>query len=659
MSAALQGPDLGVCYYPEQWPETLWAGDAARMVALGLSWVRIAEFAWARIEPEAGRFDWGWLDRAVETLGQAGLKVIMSTPTAAPPRWLVDRYPEILPVDDRGITRKFGSRRHYCFSSPRYRIEAARICRAVAERYGANPHVQAWQIDNEYGDHDTIHSYSDAAGAAFRDWLKARYGSISALNTAWGTSFWAMTYSDFAQIELPNNLVEEPSPTHLVDYLRFASDEVRAFNKAQVEIIRPLSPGRPITHNYMNQHTAFDHYELGQDLDIASWDVYPLGGLVHGRLPEADKARYLRVGDPDQTAFNHELYRTVGKGRVWVMEQQPGPVNWASHNQAPADGMVRLWTWLAYAHGVEMVSYFRWRQAPFAQEQFHAALMLPDNRPDQAHGEIERVAAERHLLPALGPRPAARVALVLDYASRWASQSLPQGATYRAAHIALDWYAALRRHGVDVDIIGQHSDVAPYDLVVAPDLLIVDDGFIQRLKAARTRVVFGPRSGSKTRDMQIPAGLAGGPLAPLIDLRVTRVESLPPYHREAVRYGNATRPGGKWRETVDSPEAVLATFEAGQRAASPALIGNDKCRYVATLPEPDLLARILTDALTWAGVDHLDDLGDLRITRRGNIGFAFNYGPDAAEVPAPRTARFLIGERRLGPVDVAVWDEGG
>ena len=362
--------ELGVCYYPEQWPRALWEEDARRMAELGLTWVRIGEFAWSHIEPRPGEMHWEWMDEAIDVLGRAGLKVILGTPTAAPPKWLVDRYPDILPVDAAGRTRKFGARRHYCFSSRRYRIEAARIAEAMAERYGRHPHVHAWQIDNEYGDHDTVHSYSEEAAIAFRAWLAARYGDIEALNEAWGTAFWSMRYNGFDEIDLPNGLVEEPSPTHLVDYFRFSSDQVRDFNRLQADILRRHSPGRPITHNFMSQNTDFDHHALGADIDIASWDVYPMGGLVNGRLSEADKARYLRHGDPDLVSFHHDLYRAVGRGRVWVMEQQPGPVNWAAYNQAPADGMVRLWTWLAYAHGVDMVSYFRWRQAPFAQEQF-------------------------------------------------------------------------------------------------------------------------------------------------------------------------------------------------------------------------------------------------------------------------------------------------
>ncbi|MFO1176076.1 MAG: beta-galactosidase [Paracoccaceae bacterium] len=655
MTDLTRGPDLGVCYYPEQWPEAKWAEDAARMVALGLKWVRIGEFAWAKIEPKPDHFDWDWLDRAVETLGAAGLKVILCTPTAAPPKWLVDLYPDILPVGEDGTVRKFGARRHYCFSSIRYREEAARITGEIAGRYGRNPHVHAWQTDNEYGDHDTIHSYSPAAETAFREWLEARYGTIAALNEAWGTSFWSMTYQGFDQIDLPNNLVEEPSPTHRVDFMRFSSDQVKSFNRAQVEIIRALSPGRPVTHNYMNQNTDFDHHAVGEDLDIASWDVYPMGGLVHGRLSEADKARYLRVGDPDQTSFNHDLYRAVGRGRMWVMEQQPGPVNWASSNPAPADGMVRLWTWLAYAHGCEMVSYFRWRQAPFAQEQFHAGLLLSDSTPDQGFREIEQVVAEAGDLPATGPRAPTRVAFVLDYPSRWATLTLPQGRNYRANHIALDWYAALRRLGVDVDIIGQHSDVAGYELVVAPDLVIAEPAFVDRLAASKAKVLFGPRAGSKTEAMQTPERLPPGPLARLLEFRVIRVESLPDYHAERLVMGNRILRAQSWRETLENRETILARFAGDYRDGSPALVGNDRARYLATLPDPESLREIMADTLDWAGIARLPDLGDLRLSRRGGLTFAFNYGPEPAQAPAPPGAHFHIGGRLVPPAGVAVW----
>jgi beta-galactosidase len=407
----------------------------------------------------------------------------------------------------------------------------------------------------------------------------------------------------------------------------------------------------------MNQNTDFDHYKVGEDIDIASWDVYPMGGLINGRLSDEEKARYLRVGDPDQTAFNHDIYRAVGRGRVWVMEQQPGPVNWAAHNQSPADGMVRLWTWLAYAHGVDMVSYFRWRQAPFAQEQFHAGLLLPNSEVDQGYLEVAQVAEEMTRLPEGEGREKAEVAIVLDYESRFATRALPQGQGYAASAIALDWYSAIARLGVDVDVIGQHADLSGYKLVVAPDLVIPDAAFIARLKASGAKALFGPRSGSKTRDMHIPADLPPGPLADLLDFRVTRVESLPDYHDEPVLYGNTSHAVTGWRELIRTTETVLATFEGEHRKGSPAIIGNAKARYVGTLPRGEFLSKLMGDTLGWADVRSLPDLGDLRLARRGKLHFAFNYGSMPASVPASPTADFLVGGRELAPVDVAIWTQ--
>lgn len=647
--------ELGVCYYPEQWPATQWEEDARCMVELGLRWVRIGEFAWAHIEPRQGHYQWQWLDEAVRILGEAGLKVILGTPTAAPPKWLVDAYPDILPVDANGITRRFGARRHYCFSSRRYRTEAARIATAMADRYGENPHVAAWQIDNEYGDHDTIYSYSPEAARAFRVWLAERYGDVEALNLAWGTAFWAMRYNSFDEVDLPLHLIDEPSPTHQLDFVRFSSDQVKAFNKAQADIIRARSPGRPITHNFMSHNTDYDHYAVAADIDVASWDVYPMGGLLNGRLSDADKARFLRHGDPDQVAFNHDLYRGVGRGRVWVMEQQPGPVNWAAHNQSPADGMVRLWTWLAYAHGVDMVSYFRWRQAPYAQEQFHAGLLLPNSEPDQAHAEVAQVIEEIARLPVGHQRRVAPVALMLDYPSRWAARILPQGQDYSAPRTALDWYAAVSRLGVDIDIVGPHSDLSGYKLVLVPDLMIADKDLVARLAASPAKLLIGPRAGSKTADMHIPANLPPGPLAELIDVAVLRVESLPAYHRETVIYGNQAHTASAWRETIRSSEETLAHFEGAYRDGAPAMVGNAKARYLATVPETVLVNRLVADALDWAGVARQDDLGDLRQARRGDLRFAFNFGSTAAQVPGDEARTYLVGGATVPPAGVSIW----
>ncbi len=285
-------PSLGVCYYPEHWPEDWWAEDAQRMAETGLTWVRIGEFAWSRMEPEPGRYDLGWLDRAIDTLGNAGLKVVLGTPTATPPRWMLTKHPDMLPVDRDGRGRDFGSRRHYDFSHRGYRTECAKIVSVLAERYGRNPHVAAWQTDNEYACHDTVHSYSPAATVAFRDWLAQKYQSAQALNRAWGNVFWSMDYASFDDIGLPNLTVTEPNPSHVMDFRRFASDEVVSFNRLQTDIIRRHSD-YPIAHNYMGRITEFDHFATGADLDIASWDSYPIG-FLSDRL-EASEDHKLRV----------------------------------------------------------------------------------------------------------------------------------------------------------------------------------------------------------------------------------------------------------------------------------------------------------------------------------------------------------------------------
>ena len=381
---------LGTCYYPEHWDEALWQQDAKLMPQAGLTWVRIGEFAWKRVEPSEGQFDFGWLDKTIDILGQVGLKVVLGTPTATPPKWVVDKYPDMLARDENGNLRKYGSRRHYCFSHMDYLDQCRDIVTRLAKRYGKNPHVAAWQTDNEYGCHDTSISYSDVAHDGFCAWLRGVFpgkdndGDIVALNRAWGNVFWSMEYDSFDDIDLPNLTVTDPNPAHILAFRRYSSEKIVAFNRAQVDIIRQYYEA-PITHNYMGRITDFDYFKVGQDLDIASWDSYPLG-FLEDRIgaSEQEQRNFSRQGHPDFQAFHHDLYRAVGKGRWWVMEQQPGPVNWAPYNPAPLPGMVRLWTWEAFAHGAEAVCYFRWRQAPFAQEQMHSGLLRPDHEPAPA-----------------------------------------------------------------------------------------------------------------------------------------------------------------------------------------------------------------------------------------------------------------------------------
>jgi beta-galactosidase len=607
---------LGVCYYPEHWPEAQWAEDAARMAALGLTWVRIGEFAWSRMEPEPGRHDWGWLDRAIETLGKHGLKVVLGTPTATPPRWMLDRHPDMLAVDKDGRSRGFGSRRHYDFSHKGYRGECAKIVTLLAERYGKNPHVAAWQTDNEYACHATTLSYSDAARAAFRDWLAQKYQSPDALNRAWGNVFWSMEYRDWGDIGLPNLTVTEPNPAHVMDFRRFASDEVASFNRLQVEIIRKHSSA-PIAHNYMGAVTEFDHYKVGADLDIASWDSYPLG-FLSDRIP-ADpdhKRRFVRQGDPDFQAFHHDLYRAVGRGRWWIMEQQPGPVNWAPYNPDPLPGMARLWAWEAFAHGAEAVCYFRWRQAPFAQEQMHAGLLRPDSAPAQAFGEAGQVARELAAMPDVQSGPA-RVALVFDYASDWAWEIQPQGRSFGYFWLVFHVYKGLRRLGLNVDIVPPDTtDLSAYKLVLAPGLFTLGEPLKAALAAHQGTAILGPRTNSKTPDFAIPVPLP--PALPGLDAVIARVESLPPDVPVPLAEGGALV---NWREKLEGTAQVVEAAEDGW----PALVATGKLHYLAGWPDEVALARILARACAAEGIETETLPEGLRRRETVSHRFLFNY----------------------------------
>lgn len=637
---------LGCCYFPEHWPEETWADDARRMREMGLSLVRIGEFAWSRIEPEPGRLDWDWLDRAIETLAAEGLQIILCTPTATPPKWLVDRLPDMVAVDDHGRPRTFGSRRHYCFSHLGYREESRRITAALAERYGEHRAIAGWQTDNEYGCHDTVLSFSDSAAVGFRVWCQEKYGTIGALNEAWGNVFWSMEYSSFDAIDPPHLTVTEANPAHRLDYRRFASDEVASFNREQVDILRKGSPGRAITHNFMGFFTEFDHYEVARDLDVVTWDSYPLGFLEQFWFGEATKRTYARQGHPDIAAFHHDLYRGMTRGGRWaVMEQQPGPVNWARYNPAPLKGMVALWTLEAYAHGAEFVSYFRWRQAPFAQEQMHAGLLRPDGSDAEAAEEAREMA---DALDALGEVETARApaAIVFSYEAAWVCDIQPQGESFRYLELVFEWYSALRRKGLDVDIVSPDEDLSAFEMVFIPSLPILPDGIAQKLSALKAPVLIGPRTGSKTKSFAIPEGLAPGELRSLIDLTVTRVESLRPGIKDGADDWSIER----WCEDVTT--RAKSEFTAWRKGV---VYRKGNVRYVAGWPDQGLLGRLVTMMAKEARIEPIPMKKGLRLRQTAEYTFAFNYSDAPLNAAGLGSGAPVMGKTIIPPAGFTVW----
>ncbi|MEH6609754.1 MAG: beta-galactosidase [Halioglobus sp.] len=648
---------FGICYYPEQCSPAQWPTDAKMMSELGLKYVRIAEFSWSRLEPTDGELDFAWLDTVIDTLVAQGLEVVIGTPTATPPKWLIDKWPEILPVDpDTGRSRGFGSRRHYDFSSTRYWLESERITGALARRYGGHEGVVGWQTDNELGCHETTLSASSNARDAFRRWCQQRYSSIDALNTAWGNVFWSMEYGDFEEIELPVGTVTEPNPAHSLAFRRFSSDQAIGYHERMTDIIREHAPGKFVTHNFIPMdETGFDNWSLAESLDFASYDNYPLGrtDMQFAGLPAEQFRRYMRTGHPDFATYYHDQTRGLSGGGFWIMEQQPGPVNWAPNNPRPAAGMIRFWTLEAFAHGADCVCFFRWRQAAFAQEQMHAGLLRPDNSKSDAWAQVEQSIADIERIACLTQNSEpADIAIIAETQSQWVTDIERQSGAYDYNKVQFSYYRALRELGLNVDFISSDSDFSPYKLVLAPSLPIVDADFVERAQTAGTIFIFGPRSGSKTADFSHPANLAPGLLQAVLPIQVLSVETLRADCQEPLKWNNQQYRCGIWREEIscDGGE-ILAFYEDGSAAA----IAKDQFIYLATLTDNQFLKAFFAAQCATLDITIYDLGEDVRVRRRGDLMFAFNYSEQPQTLNVPEDAKFILGGETIEPRDVCVW----
>lgn len=641
------------------------------MAELGLTHIRIGEFAWSQMEPKQGSYDWAWLDKAIETLGGQGLKVVLCTPTPTPPKWLTDAHPEVLRVDEAGQRMRHGSRRHISVASATYRGFSQVITRALVDRYGTHPHVGGWQTDNEFGCHDSTLSYGQEDQDAFALWLSQRYGTIAALNAAWGTAFWSQTYDDFTAVEVPNKLTAGYNPAHWLDFRRFFSDMTRDFNREQTEIIRAGSPDRFVTHNFMMFEKGFDHWDVAEDLEFASWDSYPLGFIrqVHERAPwivgEDELAKYGHTGHPDIVAFHHDLYRAMGKARggpdqFWIMEQQPGPVNWASYNVAPSDEMIKTWTVEGMAHGAQTVSYFRWRQAPWAQEQMHTGLNTPWYEWDRAALEVQELRPSLPAIQTVSPSldPETTIGLCMDYEAIWAFEALTQGADLDARLWTFTWYQAARELGLNVEFFGPKVWTArtlkDLRLAIMPSMVMnrpaLNDYLLGETKA---HLVYGVRSGSHTESLayanqdprsqdraqtfSAPPYLSGsaGPLFP--GLQVRRVESLPPEAGVEVSLpSNQTVQVTSWAEHLilgpgQQPLGQFSKTGSGRRSGLQAAAAqSDRATYLGFHPDKAAAKALLKIWVAEQGLQ-VQDLGpDLRVRRTAQQTFVVNYGHDRA-----------------------------
>lgn len=662
---------LGVCYYPEHWPQERWPVDARLMRQAGLSLVRIADFAWAVMEPREGEFSWDWLDQAIEVLAAEGLRIVLCTPTASPPPWLCRADPDILPVDAQGRRRRYGSRRHYCPNSLPYRQHTQRIVTAMASRYGNHPAVLGWQVDNEFGCHDTARCYCEACASSFRAWLKAKYGTMAALNDAWGSIFWSQVYNDWSEIEPPNLTVAEPNPSHVLDYFRFSSDSYLAYQQLQISILRSqISEAQTITTNFMSQFSDLDYYDLAAPLDFVSTSSYPTGHAESRSslyMPSAVQPVFAYdVGDPYLTSLGHALMRGFKLQRpFWIMEQQCGNVNWAAYNTGIRPGTVRLWTWHALASGAEAVIYFRWRAGLFAQEQFHSGLLHHDASLAVGYTDLQAMQAERSLMAEIALAPhQAQVALLLDYDSLWAIRLQPHHRDFEFMRHLFVYYRALQRLGLPADIVSVDADLSSYKLVIAPTAFLATEQLAASLKAyaeAGGTLLFGVRAGFKTMDNQVTGQPLPGHFRSLTGLTVWDWHSLP----QGVSYDlSSTIPGLNgpatlWAEALapDSPASsssdpkpqVLAHYTSGPFNTYAALVEQQRkagrAFYLGWYPDDAQAEALLAHLASQAGLQSLAALPEgLVAFKRGTHLILLNF----TDTPLQATAQgrsILVGPR--------------
>jgi beta-galactosidase len=565
---------FGADYYPEHWPEERWAEDARLMAEAHFTLVRLAEFAWARMEPSDGTFDFDWLDRAIGVLAQRGLLVILGTPTASPPAWLMTHYPELFRVRPDGQRMTYGLRREYCPNNPTYHDYTQRIVEKVAEHYADNPAVIGWQIDNEFGDR----CYCPVCRSAFQAWLKERYGSLDDLNEKWGTVFWSHSYSDWSQIPVPLTTGESPNPGLALDFYRFASDSYVAYQRLQIDIIRAHCPDHAITHNLMGfKYDRINYFDLARDLDFVSWDNYR---RMQWTIDEGAEV------DPSLAGLSADTMRGLRRQNFWVMEQQAGQGGWEIVSVAPRPGELRLWAYQTIAHGADAVIFFRWRTARFGTEQYWHGLLEHDGRPGHRYEEIQRMGAEisriGERIHGAAIRPA--VAMVLDYDSRFAFQIQPNNPRFSYPNHVQEIYRAFFRRQTPVDIVSPTGDLSTYKLVVAPAMYVVTEEAAENLRRfveSGGVLLITQRSGVKDGANAVVNMPLPGLLADVCGIEVEEYDSLGVDMHNAVEFilpelaSAAPIPVGVWCDVLKPTGSdIVARYGQDYYAGKPAITRN-------------------------------------------------------------------------------------
>ncbi|MGZ5495566.1 MAG: beta-galactosidase, partial [Candidatus Aminicenantales bacterium] len=582
---------IGVYYYPEQWPESQWERDLRKMSDLGFAFTHFGEFAWAFLEPSDGKFDFAWLDRAVDLAARAGLKVILCTPTPCPPAWLGEKCPEIYLVGGDGRRMEHGARANGSLANDVFVRYTKRIVAELGRRYGQDPRVWGWQLDNEpYGPAD----YSPSARLKFQSWLERTYGTAEKMNAAWGGSFWSTKYDSFAQVLIPNEGLfgeDSLSPHAVLEFHRFTADTQAEYLHFQYDILRGLvRPEQWITTNYMNVTDSADPRRTDR-LDFISFTMYPVRGEKNlGELG-------FRLGNPWRLAMAVDYFRSF-KGVTGVMELQPGQVNWARTNPQPEPGAVRMWLWHAFGGGLSFTCTYRFRQPLYGSELYHAGIVGPDGvTPSRGGLEFARTIAEmkelRKLYDPAARMPeriaARRTAFLWSHDVMWDLEAHKQTALWNTWDHRFKLMAAIKAAGAPLDDIGEADNFSAYPFVVAPAYQLVDEALVAKWTLyveGGGHLILTCRTGQKTKSGQLPERPWAGLIAPLVGAEAELFDCLLEGDKGVVRMGGQ---GYAWRPWADVLKPVGATetlavyadqFYAGKAAVVMRKLGGGTVTYI-------------------------------------------------------------------------------
>jgi beta-galactosidase len=585
--------NLGIAYYPEHWPEDCWPEDIRLMREAGLTVARLAEFAWSTLEPAESEFHLDWLDRAISALASAGIVSVLGTPTAAPPAWLVQQYPDLLAVDESGQRVQFGNRCHYCVNSPEFHAATRRIVRAMAEHFGANPHVIGWQLDDEYN----RVCYCDRCQSLFQRHLADRFGSLDALNYHWSTRYWSQTYTTWEQIPMP---IGPHNPGLMLEFKRFVTESYRRFQRLQIDELRPhLGSDVWITHNFMGWFDGFDHYEMTQDLDMASWDWYIATGH-HDYLTSGAK---------------HDLTRGFKRRNFWLIETQPGSVNWSSINNTLNQGEARAMAWHAVAHGADAVLYWQWRSALGGQEQYHGTLLDQSGQPRPFYEEVQKLGNDFVAVSPLliDSTIVSDVALLNSYDSRWSIQWQRHRRDFDYVGHLTHYYRPLAVRNIAADIISADAPLDGYKLVIAPALLILNESRAAQLEsfvAQGGHLVLTVRCGMKNDYNALLPSRQPGPLADVVGVEVEEYYALLEPVPVSGEWFNGT--SHLWAERLkvrdEAGIQVIARYGTsngwldGQPAVTVRLHGKGRAYFVGAYLDEDSQQLLVEHIVAAAGV---------------------------------------------------------